>query len=180
MAHVKLDRKKLQISGIPEPYWYYDVASWPGDEDQLDDLKLLAPVYSTPMKLRHSGVAFIGPSRTGKTFFMTFLMKLAMANGNQSTYTRADYLDGLFFAKSVEQRNDFDRYSEFEGILGIDNLDDHQNPTFCAKLAQFLDYRADNLFPTLICLGCNPEDLHTRFKDELVDKINSKLTVVTC
>lgn len=175
-----LTKAALVRSAIPEAFWTLGPDTWQCSRAELDDMRRLARDFSVRVRLRHRGVCFIGQSGTFKTFRMTMLMKTAMQAENQAFYITADTLDSLLFSREADQKAELEALRIFPGVLGIDNLNEHQNPTLCNKLGQFLDSRCDNKYPTIVCIGCGIDELNENFKDSFIDKIHSKMEIVTC
>lgn len=175
-----LSRGALERSGLPEQFWTLGGDTFPGTVQMRNETREYISDILKTEPIRYQGAAFVGPQGSCKTFLISMVLRIVMVNGGRVNYVTVDQLEPLMFARTQDQKDELEAITSFDGVLAIDNLNTHQNSTFCGKLEAIIDSRTDCLLPTLIAFGMQPQQLVENFKDELVNKIHKKMRMIVC
>lgn len=149
-----INKTKLAATGIPEMFWEATMSSR-NPESLLDQIEKIH-LNLSGMREQGVGVILYGAPLCGKSFWLTYILKLIMSETSYLVRYESlhDIVDSYFDMSGEVSKIDMMANITYPDWLAIDNLCDGGNDGYRIVLNKVLRKRVDANKPTLLAASC--------------------------
>jgi len=169
----------LRESRIPRSYWEKGIDTYRGKKEPLNQVLRYCQNLDNVFKEAH-GVFFRGDIASYKTFYLTYILKLAIAHGYTVCYIEMDELIDVLFRGDDKTELAFNKFIVNYDFLGIDDANDIKNSVAPTCIERVYRWRRDNELPTLLATKLSNEAFSHTYGRDAFYYVSSLSSQVEC
>ena len=156
----------LQDIGIPRHFWKYDYSTFPGDTEKVE--------RSLGEADFDKWIMFYGPQFSGKTFWLTYVLRSQAQLGNLCRYQTAMTVTDSYFAKN--------RTSDLKSMfmVGVDNLNESPNNGTVSAVEHLLQMLSDEDTLFVGATSLTPETFGAEYGERSANILKQRCVWVEC